>query len=438
MSWNLNLCMEWGDRVIVPFHYFVKPEYRPTSLHSCLQFPFLRLPIDLQLIVYEFCNAPTLFQLMRTCSLTRRSTTKLFWENTFTDHWYHCPDEELFEYRPHSYTFLCHCPEFARRIQKVEIDLIRLELTFRESTAIRAKDFWSKVKRIFPSVRSVVLTGCTPRRPCPPPSDETDEDYATIETLVECAPRRIVVCVAFKLFPHFDRNRSPPHSLWQVTRGFQPVWQILDPDWNPTRVTLPSRKWPVSPLGDFLTTRQRYQSLLLEMRGIQWLMIESYARYAEHGTIHCPWLDCPAIFKQRDQWKHHLFESSHGSFDIRAQSRGDFRQELLCNRHTPKHERQAIEARHRHLETRYSETAKLERRVGYGWGPPGSEQRRLFEEEFKAQVDKEALYVPVPEEGDTCNQRYKYFEGLYASFVRDCHETCCCPDSTQDQVWYDG
>ena len=433
MSWDLNLCMEWGEKVIVPFHYFVKPESRPTS---CLQFHFLRLPIDLQLIVYEFCDAPTLFQLMRTCSLTRRSTTKLFWENAFADQWYHCLDEELFEYLPSSYTFLRHCPDFAHRIQKVEIDLIRIEVIFREGTTIKAKDFWAKVERVFPSVRSVVLTGCTPERPCPPPPDEVDEDYAIFETLVECAPTRIAVYIAFKLFPRLDRSRAPPHSLWQVTRGLPPVWQIHDPDWNPTRVTPPSRKWPVSPLGDFLTSRQCYESLLYEMRGIQWLMIESYARYAVHGIIHCPWLDCPATFKQRDQWKDHLFESNHGMFDIRAQSKGDFMQELSCYKHTPEHERQVIEARHRRLETLYSENARLERRVGHGWGPPGSEQRRLFEEEFKSQVDKEALYVPVPDEGDASDQRYKYFETLYATFVRDCHDTCCCPESAEAQIWY--
>lgn len=435
MSWDLNLCMEWGGRAKVPFHYFVKPESRPTSPHSCVQFSFLRLPIDLQLIVYEFCDAPTLFQLMRTCSLTRRSTKKLFWENTFTDFWYYCLDEELFEYLPHSYTFLPHCPDFAHRIQKVEIDLTRLESVFREDTIIKAKDFWAKVERIFPSVTSVVLTGFIPRRPCSPPPDEVDEDYATIETVVECAPTRIAVCIAFKLV-HFDRITSPPHSLWKVASGLQPVWQILDPDWNPTSVLLPDRKWPVSPLGDFLTARQRFQSLLYEMRGIQWLMIESYARYAVNGIIHCPWLDCPATFKQRGLLKPHLFQSDHGRFDIRSQSKGDFMQELSCYKHTPGHERQAIEARHRNLETRYSETAKLERRVGHGWGPPGSEQRRLFEEEFKSQVDKEALYVPVPEEGDASDQRHKYFEGLYASFVRDCHDKCCCPDNTEAHVWY--
>ena len=426
---------------LVPFHYFVKPESRPTS---CLQFPFLRLPIDLQLIVYEFCDAPTLFQLMRTCSLTRRSTIKLFWEETSTDHWYYCSQWGLFEYRPSSYIFLHHCPDFAHQIKKVEINLIRLESVFRGDTTVKAKDFWVKVERIFPSVRSVVLTGCIPRWGCPPPSDEEDhEAHAIIETLVECAPRRIVVRIAFKLENHSDPSDSRSHSLWQVARGLQPVWQILDPDWNPTRVLLPDRKWPVSPLGDFCTVWQRWSSLLYEMRGIEWLMIESYARYAVHDTIHCPWLDCPATFEQRDQWERHISASSHGRFDIRDQSKRDFMQELWCYKHTPEHERQTIEARQRHLETRYSETAKLQRRVGHGWGPPGSEQRRLFEEEYKSQVDKEALYVPVPyvpvpEEGDAWhqNRRYRYFEVLYAYFVPNCFKPCCFSDTNGEHVWY--
>lgn len=87
--------MQYWDKVLVPFHYFVKPEPQLTSPPSRLPFPFLRLPIDLQLIIYEHCDAPTLFQLMRTCSCTRHAATKLFWKNTSTDHCYHCPDNWL-------------------------------------------------------------------------------------------------------------------------------------------------------------------------------------------------------------------------------------------------------------------------------------------------------------------------------------------------------
>ncbi|KAH7090626.1 hypothetical protein FB567DRAFT_296318 [Paraphoma chrysanthemicola] len=164
MSWNLNLCVDYRDKVFVPFHYFVKPEPQPTLTSTCVRFPFLRLPIDLQLIVFEHCDAPTLFWLMQTCTSTRRSATKLFWENAHANHWYHCADYSLFEHRPGTRTFLQHCPEFAARITNVEIDLIRIEYFFSEdegvSTATKAKTFWDRLESIFPSVRAVTLTGC--------------------------------------------------------------------------------------------------------------------------------------------------------------------------------------------------------------------------------------------------------------------------------------
>jgi hypothetical protein len=322
MLWGLDLCMATCSKVLVPFHYFGKTKPRLTPPPSPCSFPFFRLPVDLQLIVYEHCDALTLFQLMRTCSRSRRAALKLFWNGTFTGFWYHCPDYWLFEHRIRTYTFARHCPEFARRITNIEIDLIRLELQFREdgedcdeqfrkSTIAKAKAFWAKVERVFPSVSRVVLTGCTPGRHDPPPPGESDEDYTCIETVCETAPAHVNTYVAFEAFPNREPERPPRNTLWQVSSRSQQAWQLLDPDWKPTRVLLPVRKWTVSPLGDFQTFMQRVQSAIIEMRGLQWLMVESYARYAAQEVIHCPRLDCSMTFNKKDVWKHHLSESGH-------------------------------------------------------------------------------------------------------------------------------
>ncbi|KAH7075515.1 hypothetical protein BKA63DRAFT_511644 [Paraphoma chrysanthemicola] len=440
MSWNLNLCMQYWDKVLVPFHYFVKPEPQPTLTSTYLRFPFLHLPIDLQLIVFEHCDAPTLFWLMQTCTRTRRSATKLFWENARTDHWYHCADDSLFDHRPRTYTFLQYCPKFAARITNVEIELIRIELYFSEdhraSTATKAKTFWDKLETIFPSVRAVTLTGCTPRQPCPPPPGESDEEYSTIETAVQCAPTHIAIYVAFVPFPGFNCSKPPRNSLWQVPIASKPMWRMLDADWKPTRVLLPDRKWSISPLGDYLTFTRRYHSLSLELRGIEWLMIESYARYAVHGTIHCPHLDCSATYTQRESWQQHL-ASGHGRFDIIRQSERDHMMELVCYRHTPEFERLSIEARHQRLETQYLEVAKIRRRVGHGWGPPGSEQRRLFEEEFKAQLREESLFAPEEPVPGGRDPTIEAICNLALWFDRT-HVYHGCGDSDSGHICYEG
>jgi hypothetical protein len=430
MYWDLNLCMQYYDTVLVTFHYYVKPKPQLAPPSSARPFPFFHLPIDVQLIVYEHCDAPTLFQLMRTCSRIRHAATKLFWDSTFTDHWYHCPDYWLFQHRTSTYTFAPHCQDFALRLTNIEIDVGRLESQFRDdledredafraSTATKVKVFWAKVGRVFPSAKHIVLTGYEPRRPNPPPPGESDEAFDCIATVVASAPAHVRLCIAFVASLDPDLGRPPRNTLWQVTGRAQAAWRILDSDWKPTRVLLPNRKWTVSPLGDFKTFIQLFHSALLEMRGIEWLMVESYARYAVQDIIHCPYLECPLQFKEKHLWKKHLCESGHGHFEIRRQSERDPMKQLFCYKHTPDIEKAAIEARQQRLDAQCLEAAKIQRRVGYGWGPPRSEQRRLFEQEFTAQLHKESLFTPdelAPGESSPANQ---YLENLLVWFCRD-------------------
>lgn len=448
MSWDLNLCLEPLEKVLVPFHYFVEPGSRlaiPPSPLLC-SFPFFRLPIDLQLVVYEQCDAPTLFQLMRTSLSTRRLATKLFWENTFPGQWYHCPDYGLFQHRIQTYIFTPHCPKFASRITNIEIDLIRLELQFQEdgegyderfraSTSTKATAFWAKVEKVFPSVKRVVLTGCTPRRLNPPPPGESDGDYTSIEIVVGCAPAHIKVHIAFVAFPNREPDRPPRNTLWRVEGPS--AWCVVDSDWNPTRVLLPERRWTVSPLGDFEIFYRRYSSVLLEASGIKWLMIESYARYAIHGVIHCPRLDCSATYRQRELWKQHLSASGHGRFDVRNQSKEDPMLQLFCYKHTPETEKAAIEARRQRLDSQLLEAAKIQRRVGHGWGPPGSEQRRLFEQEFIAQIKEESLYTPEEPGSNAMSPIEQCLDGLWMWFDRR-HVYHGCSGTDEGHICYGG
>jgi hypothetical protein len=447
MFWDLNLCMEYNNKILVPFHYYGKPHPQliPPPVHHL--FPFFRLPVDLQLIVYEHCDAPTLFQLMRTCSRSRHAATKLFWEGTFTNTWYHCPDYWLFKHKTPGYIFTRHCSEFAQRITNIEIDLIRLELRFQEdgewhnkrfraSTVMKAKVFWAKVEKVFPSVKRMVLTGCTPERPNPPPAGASDENYACIGTVLRYAPAQIEVYIAFIAFPNNELDRAPRNTLWQVSADPQPVWRVLDQDWKPTRVLLPVRKWNVSPLGDYQTFNRRFHSVVLEMRGVQWLMIESYARYAVQDIIHCPHLDCSMTFKQKDLWKHHLSESGHGRFDIRLQSEKDPMLELLCYKYTPKVEKLAIEARQQRLDAQYLEAAKIQRRVGHGWGPSGSEQREWFEQEIKAQMQEESLFTPEEPAPGRESPADEYLNNLHMCFSRG-HVYHACSGPGKEHICYE-
>ena len=68
-------------------------------------------------MVYEFCDLPTLYRLMKTCSIIRHDTTPIFWGH---------PDTR---YHVHVNLILAHsiaplrywCADFAAGIQQVEI-----------------------------------------------------------------------------------------------------------------------------------------------------------------------------------------------------------------------------------------------------------------------------------------------------------------------------
>jgi hypothetical protein len=130
MAWNLDLCVNWDKKVLVPFHYLVEPNIQQCRTEPSQTFPFLRLSTDVQLIVYEHCDLPTLFQLMRTCSRTRGAAAKLFWTNPPESHWYYFPYDVLFEYGRRGHSIIEHCPEFSQRITKMEVSLSRLEFVF--------------------------------------------------------------------------------------------------------------------------------------------------------------------------------------------------------------------------------------------------------------------------------------------------------------------
>lgn len=313
-------------------------------------------------------------------------------------------DISLFGHGPHHHPIIQQDREFARQKTKLEIDAGRLEFTFASfddrinlqlaSTKKIARDFWTKLGRIFPSIIIVVLAGCLPRRSLPPPHGEVDIDYAIIEHAVRCAPTHIKVQVAFD-----DGSVRTPHNytLWQLSNEIQPLWRVIDISWSPTRILLPPRKWSDSrhsPLDDLVTFMKRNYTLHLEGRGMDWLKMETYARYAQNGVIRCPRLNCDATFRERSEWKHHLDAVEHWRLGPGHACIDDPVMELLVFRGTPREVQDTLEARQRRIDEAYRQTKDLQRRVGCGWSEEGTEARRLFEEHFCTQLREENFAAP--------------------------------------------
>jgi hypothetical protein len=140
-------------------------------------------------------------------------------------------------------------------------------------------------------------------------------------------------------------------------------------------------------------------------------------------------------FNKKEVWKHHLSESGHGRFDISCQSERDPMLKLCCYKHTLEIEKLAIEVRQQRLDAHYLEAAKIQRRVGYGWGIVRSEQRRLFEQEFKAQMPKKSLFTPAEPISDQPSPEDEYLERLMSCFCYT-HGSHGCSGTEQRDICY--
>jgi hypothetical protein len=106
------------------------------------------------------------------------------------------------------------------------------------STSIKAQELCNRVCGVFPSVTRVALATMSPHQPLPPPPGELDDDNTIIGNVVDFAPPHILVQVAFDgpLFKNTRPRKPPRYTLWQIAKGQDPRWQIVDQRWNPRRI----------------------------------------------------------------------------------------------------------------------------------------------------------------------------------------------------------
>jgi hypothetical protein len=111
-------------------------------------------------------------------------------------------------------------------------------------------------------------------------------------------------------------------------------------------------------------------------------------------------------------------------------------EQLFCYKHTPEIEQRAIEARQYRIEAQNLNAAKAERRVGYAWGPPGSEQRQLFEQKFRAQVKEESLFTPDEPRPGWESADEECLNGLNLCFNRG-HVYHTCSGPNKEHICYE-
>lgn len=373
---DLQLCMEWGSLPLTPFSHFVAPEL----FLSPKRFPrFMDLPPEIHRIIFQSCNTPTLFHLMHTSSYIRSECLALFWESGHNV-WYQ--PYHAYQIFTHKVSPVYHCHTFASRITHVEIPLYLADY---HQMAIRGREFWDRLQELFPSARNVVLSSIEPRRR--PLASEDDSQYLFVSELVELAPPSITPFVAINSPREYDEDEHGLcYRLWRV-KAYS--WNLVEDTWRPMRVLLPPKKVPHGLLNDFLTSDRLFGISWRERKAINWLKLETYARFSDSSGIECPDPKCkPLKFHTLKEFKKHISDKCHVSPWYTRD--GDL---VLCHPNTPVDVRAVLDTKQRRVDKMVLMRNALNDGLRDQYRRPG-DAKLQFEESLTAQMKEHGYLAP--------------------------------------------
>ena len=261
---DFNVHLSWNGEPHVPFALSVQPE--PTSAASASSaFPqFSLLPAELQLEILNFCDRPTLFQLMQ-ISHTRPEAKKLFWsypdawylvdgrwlhEGGFTSDWYfdanclaHTEQLEVDCFYLQNVTDWMRpqdVEEWAHKIDNCGHFLAEAPGAAIQAMEERIREFWQTLQRVAPRVTYVIMDVRARRREFSIPD--------IIKPIFHMCPVSIDVSVSFQEPDSSWRGNllfSPKHrTLWRLIGGNGGVtgeWKKISPAQRRPRIILPCK-----------------------------------------------------------------------------------------------------------------------------------------------------------------------------------------------------
>jgi F-box-like len=396
--WDITLCVDHMGLPVTPFRYFANPQI-PVARQNPKSFPhLLDLPPEMLLLVFQFCDASTLFQFMRTCRRFRYMTSKLFWSDSTV----------LYQlYRGWWDSRKLNLPvrldmEFARQVTQIEI-FIPIEREFgirdregddgyRLGRTERASFFWLAVQNSFPSARRIVLSSFGLFYAL------EDEECGLITFLLKQAPRHIRVFVATTPGPDSKAERA----LWSIDTSATPQLQPISTSWLPKRVTAPPRQFSEGPLREFELMCGIKRLLRLEEMGLVRLTREARRRYSD-GKRRCK---CKRIRYAEILYVCGFMETG---WKLTGFSRQQASEEVDPCENIPSHVKDflgAKEARITALRDDYGQAWLKLRKVGDN----GTQCRERFMDMFEKQVEEE-LYPSTNPRSESEREDYmlRYF-----------------------------
>lgn len=391
LNWNLHTTLD--GEVITPFPFYVQPE--ATSCPSGARFPqFLELPAELQLHVFRFCDAATLFQLMRVSSTIRAEASKLFW--SYPDAWYYVESHWLFSggFAGHAH----HAIDFPPYVRQLEVgfdkhylhqaaaDELGVDLDPSYSSLVtpqliekHLREFWKTLQRRFPRVTHVTLDQRYTWR-------KTEEVVLKgLERMVALCPPSINVSVSFLQ----EAGTQLERRLWRPTKACAGTtnckWELVSPRWTRQSVLLPLKEFH-GPVGLYCSLEATHNSR--RAGAVRLLLIEAHARHhfdGCHEPFYCVNQKCGAWFELPGEWIEHALESGHDEgvpppTELEGRAPPDELMILF-------QEHQAM------VDCVWQEdVTDVWPKLDEFWGKEGSERRLIAEQEFLHQLEHDPLW----------------------------------------------
>ncbi|KAF9699182.1 hypothetical protein EKO04_002869 [Ascochyta lentis] len=400
-SFDSNLYMTQHGQ---SFKYFHQHIHQRRSIGSKGSFHrYAELPAELQLRIMQFCDAPTLFQLMLTTHNIRIEATKLFFSDPAT--WYRLQADFLLQHPSAGESLYEPC--FLASVKQLEIYSPHLNSrawkpdlegkTFQSSQErseyvnkhIKAsiQAFWCTVQRLCPQVRRIMFT-----------KDGTS--FPDKNVMIDCFQRMAQLCpqgldVFFYTTEPAEEavGRRRKRMLWRLRTSDEDTAMEITPKLEkhskaPGVIVVPPQKPHRGRVGEFIkaqTIWEKYYSQSFAAEFYRAAAVEQHYFQGRHEPFGCSVANCDAWFDQPEQYTTHLLATRHGKGETPPGQAGAFvtantKLELMLEQ-----------------ETQESHKAFWN---WWGWTDAPSEQRTMAEMEVMHQLEHDVLYAqdkPVSE-----------------------------------------
>ena len=396
-SLDSTLYMNHHGQSFKYFHQHI--HQRPSSIGLKGSFyQHAELPAELQLLIIQHCDAPTLFQLMRTTRDIRIEATRLFFSDPAI--WYRLEADFLLK-RPSAGDSLYE-PCFLASVEQLEVYSPHLKSrvwkpdmegkTFQSSKErseyvnehIKAniQAFWCTVQQFCPQLKRIMFT-------------RDGESFPDKNVMVDCFQRMAQLCPqGLDVFFYTNEpaeeavNRRRKRILWQLSTSDEIPPKPEAHLKAPGMIVVPPQKTNRGRVGEFIKARtigEKYCSQSFAAEFYRAAAVEHHYFLGRHKPFGCSVANCDAWFDQPEQYTTHLLATRHGEGE------------------TPPGQAEALLTANTKLELMMErKMQELNDKFWNWWGleDSSSEQRTKAEMEVMHQLEHDVLYAqdkPVSE-----------------------------------------